>query len=303
MSAQPPVPVGIRLPLCHDTLPPAEMLRICTAAQAMGYTSIWVGDHLLLPSASNSVYPHTPDGKRPFDSASPWVDPLLLLTWLSSHLPQMHVGTGVLILTLRHPVLIAKQIASMSWLLRRPISIGVGTGWLRDEYDVVGLPFEKRATRAKAALAEIRELITRGGKAYTVRGDDEQPVEKYFDMQPPAPAPVEFLWGGFSPLALRLVASSCDGWLPAKQDVEQLRQLLVPLRAACDEFQRDFKSLRLVAKVGPGPDPETGRVDRDNLQGYAELGFHEVILELPLNPGSAKAAIDTLERVAARSWL
>jgi hypothetical protein len=75
------------------------------------------------------------------------------------------------------------------------------------------------------------------------------------------------------------------------------------LKAACDDAQRDFKELRLVAKVGPGPDPETGRVDRDNLLGYAELGFHEAIMELPLDPGSSKAAIDTLEQVAKRSWL
>lgn len=303
MSTQPPIPVGVRLPMCHETLPPAEMLRVCTAAAEMGYRSIWVGDHLLLPAASKSVYPHTHDGQRPFDATTPWVDPLLLLTWLSAQMPGTHFGTSVLILTLRHPVLIAKQIASMSWLTRRPMSIGVGTGWLRDEYDVVGLPFEKRATRAKLALAEIRELITRGGKTYNVRGDDDQPVDKYFEMKPIAPAPVEFLWGGFSPLALRLVASSCDGWLPAKQDIEQLRQLLPQLKAACDDAQRDFKELRLVAKVGPGPDPETGRVDRDNLLGYAELGFHEAIMELPLDPGSSKAAIDTLERVAKRSWL
>jgi len=136
-----------------------------------------------------------------------------------------------------------------------------------------------------------------------VRGDDDQPVDKQFFMQPLAPAPVEFLWGGFSPLALRLVASTCDGWLPAKQSLDSLRHEITALKAACDEAHRDFNDLRLVAKPGAGPDPKDGRVDRDNLQAYAELGFHEVIVEMPLNPNSVTETIGTLEAVASRSWL
>jgi len=302
-KVSPAIPVGVRLPLAHEHLTPADFLAICRAGLEMGYSSFWVADHVLLPDASNSVYPHTENGKVPFDAHSPWLDPLLILTWLSAQLPQARFGTSVLIMTLRNPTLLAKQLASMSWLTRAPFSLGVGTGWLRDEYDIIGVPFEKRATRAKAEIAEIKELITKAGRAYTVRGDDDQPVEKYFIMNPPAPAPVEFLWGGFSPVALRLVASSCDGWLPAKQSLEALETQLLALKQACADVQRDFSSLRLVAKPGAGPDPKLGRVDKDNLAQYAELGFHEVIVELPLKPDNASVAVNTLERVAKRSWL
>jgi hypothetical protein len=114
---------------------------------------------------------------------------------------------------------------------------------------------------------------------------------------------VEFLWGGFSPLAMRIVASSCDGWLPAKQSLEALEEQLGRLRVACDDVGRDFAELRLVAKPGTGPDPESGAIDKDNLAGYAELGIHEVILEMPYDDGGVSDAIRTLERVAARSWL
>jgi len=303
MQTKPAIPVGVRLPSAYDPLTPADFLEMCRAGLEMGYSSFWVGDHILLPDYSNSTYPHTEDGKAPFDAHSPWLDPLQMLTWLSAQLPEARFGTSVMVITLRNPTLLAKQLATLSWLTRAPFSFGVGTGWLRDEYDVTGMRFEKRATRAKADIAEIKELITQGRRNYIVRGDDDQPVEKQFIMNPVAPAPIQFLWGGFSPVALRLVASSCDGWLPAKLGLEQLEIHLKELKQACADIGRNFNELRIVAKPGSGPDPKAGRIDKDNLAQYADLGVHEVIMEMPLKPDNAADAIKTMERVAARTWL
>jgi alkanesulfonate monooxygenase SsuD/methylene tetrahydromethanopterin reductase-like flavin-dependent oxidoreductase (luciferase family) len=303
MASQPPIPVGVRLPLPTDDLPPDQLVEVCRAALELGYSSFWVGDHVLLPESSGSAYPHTPDGTRPFHAETPWADPLLQLTWLAGQLPEARFGTSIVIMTLRNAALMAKQLSTMSWLTRRPFSFGVGTGWLRDEYDAIGAPFEGRATRAKAQIAEIKELLDNGQRNYVVRGDDDEPVDKPFTMLPKPAAPVEFLWGGFSPLAMRLIASSCDGWLPAKQTLEALDGHLVRLRAACDDAQRDFSELKLVVKPGSGPDPQSGGIDKANLAGYAELGFHEAILEMPYSPDGLDDAVGTLERVAARSWL
>ena len=303
MVSSPPIPVGVRLPLASDRLPPTQLVEMCRAALAMGYSSFWVGDHVLLPEESTSAYPHTEDGQRPFRADTPWLDPLVQLSWLAGQLPEARFGTSIIIMTLRKPTLLAKQLASMTWLTERGISLGVGTGWLRDEYDAVGMPFEKRGTRAKADIAEIRQLLSTGTHSYTVRGADDQPTVKPFLMLPVSPAPVEFLWGGFSPMAMRLIASSCDGWLPAKQTLEALEEQTDRLKKACAGASRDFKELRLVAKPGSGPDPKSGRIDRENISRYAELGFHELILEMPYEPDGLQSAVDTLERVAARSWL
>jgi alkanesulfonate monooxygenase SsuD/methylene tetrahydromethanopterin reductase-like flavin-dependent oxidoreductase (luciferase family) len=269
----------------------------------MGYSSFWVGDHVLLPETNDSLYPHTEDGRRPFQADTPWLDPLLELTWLAAQLPDARFGTSIIIMTLRKPTLLAKQLSSMTWLTERPISLGVGTGWLRDEYDAVGEPFEKRGTRAKTEIAEIKKLITEGNHDYKVRDAGDQLIEKNFLMRPKAVAPVEFLWGGFSPMAMRLIASSCDGWLPAKQSIEALEGHIARLKAACDDAQRNFSELRLVAKPGSGPDPVSGPIDKDNIAAYDELGFHELVLEMPYEPDGLADAIDTLERVAARTWL
>ncbi|MDT3444951.1 MULTISPECIES: LLM class flavin-dependent oxidoreductase [unclassified Pseudofrankia] len=303
MVSSPPIPVGVRLPLASDRLPPAQLLGMCRAALEMGYSSFWVGDHVLLPETSASAYPHTEDGQRPFRADTPWLDPLLTLTWLAAQLPEARIGTSIIIMTLRKPALLAKQIASVSWLTERPISLGVGTGWLRDEYDAVGMPFERRGTRARSDIAEIKQLISAGNRSYSVHVEGDEPAEKPFLMRPTAPAPVEFLWGGFSRMAMRLIASSCDGWLPAKQSLEALERYRGHLKAACDDVGRDFSELRLVAKPGSGPDPRSGPIDKDNLAGYAELGFHEVVLEMPYEPNGLADAVETLERVAARTWL
>jgi alkanesulfonate monooxygenase SsuD/methylene tetrahydromethanopterin reductase-like flavin-dependent oxidoreductase (luciferase family) len=299
----PPIPVGVRLPLASRKLPPEHLVEMCRAAMDMGYSSFWAGDHILLPETNTSAYPHTEDGQRPFAADTPWLDPLLELTWLAGQLPQARFGTSIIIMTLRKPTLLAKQLASMSWLTEGAVSLGVGTGWLRDEYDAVGMPFERRGARAEQDIAEIRQLLQEGNKTYTVRGEDDEPVEKNFLMRPTAPAPVEFLWGGFSPMAMRIIASSCDGWLPAKQSLDALERHIVRLKAACDDADRDFSELRLVAKAGPGPDPKSGAVDSDGLDSYAALGFHETILEMPYEPNGLDDAISTLERVARRSWL
>lgn len=299
----PGLPVGVRLPLLDAEFSPGDLTELGRRAQEFGYASLWVGDHVLLPETSSSRYPHTGDGRRPFRADTPWLDPLLQLTWLAGQLPQMRFGTSVVIMTLRNPRLFAKQLATMSWLTDRPLSLGVGTGWLRDEYDAVGVPFAHRASRARQQLSEIRDLITRGAREYRVTDESGRETPKTFRMLPTAPAPVEFLWGGVSPLALRLVASSCDGWLPAKQSPDALAGQLRRLRDACDEAQRPFEELKLVVKPGPGPDPRCGRIDADSLAAYTELGFHEAILEMPYDTGGLAGAIGTLERVATRGNL
>lgn len=303
MSTLPPIPVGVRLPLPTDSLTPQQHVELCRHALELGYASFWVGDHVVLPEESSSAYPHTEDGTPGFRPDTPWTDPFLHLTWLAAQLPEARFGTSVIIMTLRNPTLLAKQLATMSWLTRRPFSLGVGTGWLREEYDAIGATFEGRGTQARKNIALVKRLLTEGAADYTVRGEDDEPVTKPFLMLPTAPESVEFLWGGFSPFALRLIATSCDGWLPAKQSLEALAGHLVRLRAACDEAERDFSELRLIVKPGSGPDPAAGAIDKDSLAGYSELGFHEAILEMPYESSSLDEAKATLERVAARSWL
>ena len=300
---KPPIPVGVRLPLGTRRMDAKALVELCAGAVEMGYESFWVGDHILMPDLSGSVYPHTIDGAQPFKADTPWLDPLLMLSWIGSIVPGARLGTSIVILTLRKPALLAKQISTLSWLAGRPITIGIGTGWLREEYEAVGMPFKHRATQAISDLAEIRQLLTKGERPYRVHLGDGDESTVNFHMRPVSENPVAFLWGGVSPLALKIVANSCDGWLPAKQTIASLETNLERLRAECEEVERDYNTLRRVVKPGPGPDPIDGSISRDGLAAYAELGFDEAILEMPYEPGGITDALATLEQVAQRSWL
>lgn len=285
--------LGIRLPLITGGIEPRDLERICTVAGELGFGSIWMGDHVVPPTAAVDPYPYTEDHQTPAHPDSPWLDPFITLTWLSRSMgPNMRLGTSIYLLPLRNETLVAKLIGTLSWLSERPFSFGVGSGWFRTEYDIIGVNFERRASRARAQIDRLRELLDTG-----VLPDE------YLDSPAPLrPLPIhhtEFLWGGVSPLGLRIVAEHCDGWLPTKCSLEELTSHIGTLKQCCDEAGRDFEELRLVAKPGPGPYPEAGAVNARSLQQYRELGFDEVILELPLNPASSGDCLKIMEHVTS----
>lgn len=263
----------------------------------MGYTSIWISDHLLLPSAVDSRYPHTGDGSVPFSTESMWPEPIIALSWLASRLaPHVQLGTSVLVAPLRNPIILAKQLTTLSWLSGRGFSLGVGSGWLRDDYDAVGVDFEHRATVASAVLGRLRELTETGESSFLV-GPAGSQTPKRLSMRPRAAGPIEFLWGGHSRVAFRLMARHCDGWLPTKHSVDQLREGMDSLRRQCDEVGRDFSSLRIVVKPGPGPTPAEGAITGENLETYHRMGISQAILEMPLENTSVAECKQVLATV------
>jgi alkanesulfonate monooxygenase SsuD/methylene tetrahydromethanopterin reductase-like flavin-dependent oxidoreductase (luciferase family) len=288
--------VGIRMPLVTGGITPQDFAEIARTAAELGFGSIWAGDHVVPPTAARDPYPYTDDHGPPAASDSPWLDPFLALTWIGAHTDtRIRIGTSVYLLPLRNVTLAAKQIASLSFLTGRGISLGVGSGWFRTEYDIIGAPFDGRATRVQKQLVELRELLRTG----EFPGDW---VDSPAPMRPLCIEPTEFLWGGYSPLAMKIIARHCDGWLPTKCSWAELESHRDLLRRTCDDQARDFAELRLVIKPGPGPEPGDERIDERALERYVQLCFDEVILELPLNPTSAGECLKILADVAGRTF-
>lgn len=304
-----PIPVGARLPLPGDALGPDDLLRIARTAVDLGYSSIWASDHVVLPDRIDSTYPFAEeavghDGNVhpiafPVDSV--WPDPLTTLAWLKGQLdaPGVALGTSVLILPLRNPVLLAKQLATLSWLARDGLLVGVGSGWLVEEYEFVGVPFARRGKQAEAVLARTRALLEEDLHSYRSSTDPDR--DKTTTLRPRPAAPVAFLWGGYSDLALRIVARSAHGWFPTKLTFDGLASRVDVLKRYCDEADRDFESLQLIIKPGRGPYPEIGAIEAENLERYRQLGMQQAIVELPLQPSSAQECIDILGDIARRA--
>lgn len=296
MSFDSPIPVGVRLPLMTGGIRPADHVWIAQAAADLGFSCLWVGDHVVPPTTARDPYPYTEDHSPPAAPDSPWLDPFLSLAWVASQVTaKVRLGTSIFLLPMRNVTLAAKQISTLSWLTERGVSLGIGSGWFRTEYDICGARFDGRGTHVQGQIGELRRLLATGEFP---EGLADAPAP----MRPLCPEPIEILWGGYSPLAMRIIARHCDGWLPTKCTYAELEKYLDDLRRACDAEDRDFGELRLVAKPGPGPEPGDERIEAESVARYAEMGFHEAMLELPLNPTSAGQCVEILEQVSRRTF-
>ena len=114
------------------------------AAEDAGFESVWTVEHVVVPSGYESEYPYSSSGKMPGWETTDITDPIVWLTWVAAHTTTLNLGTGILILPQRNPLILAKSCATLDVLSRGRLRLGVGVGWLEEEFDAIGVPFAKR---------------------------------------------------------------------------------------------------------------------------------------------------------------
>jgi probable F420-dependent oxidoreductase len=205
---------------------PQFLLPIARHADELGYESLWLGEHLLFPSRIDSKYPY---GTLPPPLPSTALfDPLITLTYIAAQTRQIQLATGVYILPLRHPVIAAKLIATLDALAGGRVILGVGTGWLKEEFDAVGAAWEHRGARMEEMIEIMRrlwteELVAHQGRFYNFE-------EVGFEPRP-ARAPVPILIGGETPVALKRAVRCGDGWYGTFHTPEAAATIVRELRA------------------------------------------------------------------------
>ncbi|RMF80676.1 MAG: TIGR03619 family F420-dependent LLM class oxidoreductase, partial [Nitrospirae bacterium] len=136
----------------------AFALGFARLAEELGFESVWVVEHVVLPEAYRSTYPYDPSGRMPYGAATPQPDPLVWLAAASAATERLRLATGILELPLRNPVVLAKELATLDRLAEGRLILGVGLGWMREEAEAVGVPFEGRALRAEESLRAMQCL-------------------------------------------------------------------------------------------------------------------------------------------------
>lgn len=205
---------------------PQFLLPVARRADELGYESLWLGEHLLFPSKISSKYPYgSPPPPLP---STPLFDPLVTLTYLAAHTRQIQLGTGVYILPLRHPVIAAKLVATLDALAGGRVILGVGTGWLKEEFDAVGAAWEHRGARMEEQIEIMRRLWTEDLVAHKGRFYCFEEVG--FEPRP-ARSPVPILIGGESPVALKRAARCGDGWYGTFHTPQAAAAVIRELRA------------------------------------------------------------------------
>ena len=126
-------------------------LDICRRAEAVGFESVWGGEHVVLPTSIESRYPYTADGKIPAEPDTPIPDPLIWLAFVAAAAPTLRLGTCILIVPQRNPIVLAKELATLDRLSGGRVELGLGVGWLREEFDALGVPWDRRGARNDVA--------------------------------------------------------------------------------------------------------------------------------------------------------
>jgi probable F420-dependent oxidoreductase len=304
--------VGVLLPHTGRGAGAASLRRVAAAAEELGYAGVWVGDHILLPAEQTSSYPYVADGdddgyEVPADR--PFMEAFTTLGFMAAVTERCTIGVSVTIVPYRHPALLAKQVGTLSRLSEGRLVLGVGAGWLREEFEALGSDFATRGARTDETLAFLRTAwATDGPVAFH---GDHVAMNEPMHLNPGAgltPAPP--LWvGGNGPAALRRTAEHGDVWHPHIRGTtpEGVVRGLEEIRRRAAAFGRDLEPVAalhspLVLTDGPGLDPSVaGRLEgppsfiRETLQRYHDAGVAEIALSFG---GGADRRVATMERLA-----
>lgn len=251
------------------TLGPAETRRLARRAEALGYTSWWAGEHVVLPS------PRT--AGSPMDPTDPILDPLVHLTYVAAVTERIELGTGIVILPQRNPVVLAKQAASLDVLSAGRLILGVGAGYLEPEMTAIGVDMAGRGARTDEYLDAMTALWTQDAPAYQGRHVAFDKVDAH--PRPVRPGGVKVVVGGHSPAAFRRAVARGHGWF-GNGTYDELLGHLAGLRRAAAEVDRPARLGRLEITFMQ-LNPVT--VDAGAASRYADLGVDRlVVYPLPL---------------------
>lgn len=265
---------------------------VAAAAERSGFATLWAGEHVVMVDRSASRYPYSDDGQIAVPATADWIDPLIGLSFAAAATSTIGLATGVLLLPEHNPVLVAKQAATLDTLSGGRLTLGIGVGWSREEFDALGVPFERRAARTAEYAAAMRTLWRDDVASFD--GEFVHFESIRVNPKPVAGNRIPIVLGGNSDAALRRVTAWGDGWYGFNLDgVPAVAERMDFLRRLCDDNGRDRAELQLAVALR---DPTV-----DDVRPLAELGVDElVIVEGP--PEDAAAAADWVTALADK-WI
>jgi probable F420-dependent oxidoreductase len=254
---------GINFGPCAD---PALALCVARAAEAAGFESVWTGEHVVLPD------PQTPPSPAP--PGTPMLDPAVALAFLAAGTQRLRLGTGIIILPQRNPLVLAKELASLDVVSGGRLLFGLGAGYLKAEFDALGVSFEQKGARTSEAIEVIRTLWTQQQPAFRGRFWSFDGIQAWpHPVQKPHPP---ILVGGHSPGAFRRAVALGDGWYGFALDLERTRACVEGLAKARGEVDRPTSLPPLEIGVTPSTP-----LDRDSVRRYEDLGISRLIAPPP----------------------
>ncbi len=274
--------IGLSIPLPAYTIDPAFMAR---RAEELGFESIWYAEHPVVPVSSASPFPST-GGEIP-ETYAHFDDPYIALARASAVTSNLKLGTGITLVPERNPLVLAKQVAALDFHSGGRFLFGIGTGWLREETEIMGGDFPRRWSQTREALEVLKALWTE---------DEAEHHGTYFDFPPvrcfPKPAQdphPPIIIGGSAPNVLKRIVAHADGWLPNRATPDEVSDARAELDRLANAAGRDPKSIS-ISIYGQEP-------DRQLIEGFAAAGADRVIVR-PVHVDTESEMDDQLQRMA-----
>jgi probable F420-dependent oxidoreductase len=249
--------------------------RLAQAAESAGFESIWTVDHVVVPAGYQSKYPYDPSGKIPSGEETVFPDPLIWLSFVAARTSTIRLGTGILIVPERNPLVLAKELATIDFLSGGRMILGAGVGWLEEEFDALGIPFAGRGHRTDEAIGAMRALWSQ--PQATFEGSTTSFRDCCLRPQPVAGSiPVHI--GGHSPAAARRAGRLGDGFFPFGVSHDELPPLIELVRRSASEAGRDPDSIEISVQ-SISLDAETARAEAATFQA---MGATRVVIPAAL---------------------
>ena len=299
---------GLTMANMGPTADRESLLRMARLGQDLEFDSIWVGDHVFIPYHSQPLYPYNATGRFGVQPHDNLFDPLVTLAYMAGVAETPMLGVGVLILPYRNPVLTAKMLATLDVLSGGRLVFGVGVGWNRDEFEVLGASYPDRGSVTDEYVQIFRELCTTDRLDF--RGEHYQLSNVAFYPRP-VQKPHPPVWvGGYSLAALRRTVRLGDAWFPSNIDPLTLVRKLDTLRRLCEEADRDPESIEISVQVnnigfgdadleGDGqvvPLKGTPEQMRETILQYEDAGVSHLVLGMKRT--TIEEMVGTTERFA-----
>lgn len=260
------IPVNVGVPDGQSVVGLAQL------AEGVGFESVWTFEHAIIPVDYQSKYPYSADGKMGVDPDANFVDPLIALTAIAASTKTIRLGTGVNILSQANPLYVAKQAASLDFMSNGRFELGVGIGWLREEFQAAGTPFERRGARFDDYIQAMRKVWT---------GDVVEHKSEFLDWTgfksnpTPIQDPFPVVIGGTKGKAFERVARYGNGWFAPTGSPDQLAPMMGELDKACADVGRDRSEIEVTAMWFPNAE------DLSDVERYTEMGVGRLIVPLP----------------------
>ena len=280
---------------CGAGVTPAAIRSVATSAERLGFSTLYAVEHVVFTDDYQHKYPYSQTGDLPGPTHMNLFDPFIALTFAAAVTTRVRLATGISLIPMHNPVILAKEIASLDQLSEGRFMLGAGIGWMEEEFRAAGVPFQERAKRTDEYIDAMKRLWGEDRASYSGQFVKFENIR--CNPKPVKRAALPITFGGETTAAMRRVARQGTGWFGYMNTPEQAEEKIKKLHKILAEHNRKPEEMEII--VTPN-DPKYSA--RDSLKRYRDAGTSEIVVQGWWRPGSDEDNRKNVEQLA-RTWL